>query len=91
MAAIGVPNPPLWGALAAVMNYVPYLGPAVVTGTLWGGALAFLIDLVIRAVLVTHLHGNAPQVSVESGRKMVPSEHMPTFQELEEAVQAVQM
>jgi chemotaxis protein MotA len=46
---------------------------------------------VIRAVLVTHLYGNAPQVSVESGRKMVPTEHMPTFQELEEAVQAVQM
>jgi chemotaxis protein MotA len=46
---------------------------------------------VIRAVLVTHLHGNAPQVSVESGRKMVPSEHMPSFQELEEATQAVQM
>jgi chemotaxis protein MotA len=46
---------------------------------------------VIRAVLVTHLHGNAPQVSVESGRKMVPNEHMPSFQELEEAVQAVQM
>ena len=46
---------------------------------------------VIRAVLVTHLYGNAPQVSVEAGRKMVPSEHMPTFQELEEAVQAVQM
>jgi chemotaxis protein MotA len=46
---------------------------------------------VIRAVLVTHLHGNAPQVSVESGRKMVPNEHMPSFQELEEAVQSVQM
>jgi chemotaxis protein MotA len=46
---------------------------------------------VIRAVLVTHLHGNAPQVSVESGRKMVPNEHMPTFLELEEAVQAVQI
>jgi chemotaxis protein MotA len=46
---------------------------------------------VIRAVLVTHLHGNAPQVSVESGRKMVPTEHMPSFLELEEAVQAVQM
>ena len=45
---------------------------------------------VIRAVLVTHLHGNAPQVSVESGRKMVPNEHMPSFGELEEAVQAVQ-
>jgi chemotaxis protein MotA len=46
---------------------------------------------VIRAVLVTHLHGNAPQVSVESGRKMVPNEHMPSFLELEEAVQSVQM
>jgi chemotaxis protein MotA len=46
---------------------------------------------VIRAVLVTHLHGNAPQVSVESGRKMVPNEHMPTFQELEVAVQSVQV
>jgi chemotaxis protein MotA len=46
---------------------------------------------VIRAVLVTHLHGNAPQVSVESGRKMVPNEHMPSFQELEEAVQTVQV
>jgi chemotaxis protein MotA len=44
---------------------------------------------VIRAVLVTHLHGNAPQVSVEAGRKMVPNQHMPTFQELEEAVQMV--
>ena len=46
---------------------------------------------VIRAVLVTHLHGNAPQVSIESGRKMVPNEYMPSFQELEEAVQSVQI
>ena len=46
---------------------------------------------VIRAVLVTHLHGNAPQVSVSLGRKMVPNEHMPSFLELEEAVQSVQM
>jgi chemotaxis protein MotA len=46
---------------------------------------------VIRAVLVTHLHGNAPQVSVESGRKMVPNEHMPTFQELEEAIQGIEV
>ena len=39
---------------------------------------------VIRAVLVTHLHGNAPQISVETGRKMAPNEHMPSFQELED-------
>jgi chemotaxis protein MotA len=42
---------------------------------------------VIRAVMVAHLHGNAPQVSVETGRKMVPTHHMPSFQELEEALQ----
>ncbi|HTW28548.1 MAG TPA: flagellar motor stator protein MotA [Acetobacteraceae bacterium] len=45
---------------------------------------------VIRAVLIAHLHGNAPQVSVETGRKMAPNQHMPSFQELEEALQAAQ-
>ena len=37
---------------------------------------------VIRAVLVTHLHGNAPAISVETGRKMAPNMHMPSFQEV---------
>ncbi len=46
---------------------------------------------VIRAVLVAHLHGNAPQVSVETGRKMAPNQHMPSFQELETAVQSLQI
>ena len=46
---------------------------------------------VIRAVLVSHLHGNAPQVSVETGRKMVPNEYMPSFQALEQAVQSAQI
>ena len=45
----------------------------------------------IRAVLVAHLHGNPPQISIESGRKMVPNEHMPSFQELETAVQSMQI
>lgn len=46
---------------------------------------------VIRAVLVAHLHGNAPQVAVETGRKMVPSGHMPSFQDLETALQDLQI
>ena len=46
---------------------------------------------VIRAVLVAHLHGNAPQVSVETGRKMAPSAHMPSFSELETALQELQI
>jgi chemotaxis protein MotA len=44
---------------------------------------------VIRAVLVAHLHGNAPQVAVETGRKMAPSHSMPSFQELEESLQGL--
>jgi chemotaxis protein MotA len=45
----------------------------------------------IKAVIVTHLHGNAPQVSVEAGRKSAPSEYMPTFQELEAEIQKLQI
>ena len=32
--ATGLPNPLLWGVLAAILNYVPYVGPAVVAATL---------------------------------------------------------
>ena len=46
---------------------------------------------VIRAVLVAHLHGNAPQVAVETGRKMAPSGLMPSFQELEQVLQELQV
>ena len=38
---IGLPNPLLWGVLAAVLNYVPYIGPAVVIGTL--GVVSLLL------------------------------------------------
>jgi predicted PurR-regulated permease PerM len=31
---VGLPNPLLWGVLAAVLNYIPYIGPAIVTTTL---------------------------------------------------------
>ncbi|MFC7050363.1 flagellar motor stator protein MotA [Emcibacter nanhaiensis] len=42
---------------------------------------------VIKDVIVAHLHGNAPQISVEIGRKSVPTHMAPTFYELDEAVQ----
>jgi len=40
----------------------------------------------VKFVLVAHLQGNAPQISVEIGRRNVPSHMMPTFVELEEAI-----
>lgn len=41
---------------------------------------------IIKIVLVSHLQGNAPQISVELGRRNVPGPLMPTFLELEEAI-----
>jgi predicted PurR-regulated permease PerM len=39
---VGLPNPLLWGVLAGVLNYVPYIGPAIVIGTLaMAGLLTF--------------------------------------------------
>ncbi len=32
--AVGLPNPLLWGVLAGVLNYIPYIGPAIVSATL---------------------------------------------------------
>jgi predicted PurR-regulated permease PerM len=34
MALLGMPNPVLWGALAAVNNFIPYLGSLVTVGVL---------------------------------------------------------
>ena len=42
--------------------------------------------LIIKDVLVAHLHGNAPQISVEIGRGSVPSAGQPSFMEMEEAI-----
>lgn len=32
--ALGLPNPLLWGVLAAILNYIPYVGPGIVIVTL---------------------------------------------------------
>lgn len=40
--AVGLPQPILWGVLAAVMNFIPYLGVAIVVATLLAvGVLSF--------------------------------------------------
>ena len=44
---------------------------------------------IIRDTMVAHLHGQPPQISIEIGRKSVPSEIQPTFAQLEEATQAI--
>jgi chemotaxis protein MotA len=44
---------------------------------------------VIKDVMVAHLHGNSPQISVEIGRQAVPSKLKPSFYELEEALSEI--
>jgi chemotaxis protein MotA len=46
---------------------------------------------IIRDVLVCHLKGMAPQVSVEMARGQVPSAYQPSFAEMEEATGAIKI
>lgn len=40
--ALGMPTPLMWGGLAALFNFIPYVGPIIVTGLLGlGGLVAF--------------------------------------------------
>lgn len=45
--------------------------------------------LSIKAGIIAHMQGYAPQVSIEFARKTVPSHLRPTFKELEDAIQDV--
>ena len=51
---VGVPNPLLWGGIAAVLNFVPYLGP-LVTATIVAIAALVSIDNPGRALLAPGL------------------------------------
>lgn len=42
--------------------------------------------LIIRDIIVSHLRNNAPQVSVEIGRGLIPTKFQPSFAELEEVL-----
>ncbi len=49
--SFGMPNPLVWGGLAAVLNFVPYLGPALMTAILFSvGLITF--DPVLTAALM---------------------------------------
>lgn len=59
-AALGMPNPILWGTVAGVLNFIPYLGPITTIAILGGAALVTFDDLghalaVPGAFVVLHL------------------------------------
>jgi predicted PurR-regulated permease PerM len=51
MALLGVPNPALWGVLAVVLEYVPYIGAIVLAGILTLVGLS-TFDEPLRALMV---------------------------------------
>jgi predicted PurR-regulated permease PerM len=51
VAALGMPNAILWGMIAAVLNFIPYLGPAA-TIVILGGAALGTFDELGRALAV---------------------------------------
>ena len=46
---------------------------------------------IIRDVLVAHLKGMAPQISMEMGRGQIPSYYQPTFAQMEEATSGLKI
>lgn len=50
MAVCGMPSPLLWGALAFILGFVPYLGPVVTTGAIGIAALLTFPDWIAVAM-----------------------------------------
>jgi chemotaxis protein MotA len=96
MGAISEPPEVLGGMIGSALVGT-FLGVFLAYGLVgpMGARLKAVIDEeshfyhVIRDILVAHLHGNAAQVSVEIGRGSVPSEHQPSFVEMEAAIAAI--
>ena len=52
MMWIGLPNPVLWGTVAGVLNFIPYLGPAMIFCLLLlAGLISFGADLMLAPAL----------------------------------------
>ena len=75
---IGVPNAPLWGLMALVLRFVPYIGPIIAsifplalalavdpgwTMLLWTVALFVVLELVINNVIEPWLYGSRTGLS----------------------------
>jgi predicted PurR-regulated permease PerM len=69
MFIVGLPNPEMWGLLAFILNYVPYLGPATLT------ALLFVAGIVTLPTLVGALVPPAIYVAINTleGNVVTPS------------------
>lgn len=92
MASIDQP-PPILGAMIGGALVGTFMGVFLAYGIV--GPLATKLSrvyeeeaqfyFIIRDILVAHLQGNAPQISIEIGRGNVPTHMQPSFLEVEQA------
>jgi predicted PurR-regulated permease PerM len=67
MAYIGLPNPVLWGTVAGVLNFIPYLGPLlIVLLLLTAGLLSFSGSALVLAPAAAFLAIHAVEANVVS-------------------------
>jgi predicted PurR-regulated permease PerM len=67
LALIGMPNPVLWGTMVAALTFIPYLGPALLTGLLlMGGSMTYGTGLGMLAPPLIFLCGHAIEASLLS-------------------------
>ncbi len=65
MWAIGMPSPVLWGGLAAVLNFIPYIGQAIMLGVLFAVGLGThndLVGILLPVVLYAAINLTADQL-----------------------------
>lgn len=65
---IGMPNPVLWGAIAALLNFMPYLGALITTVLLGASALLTFDGLALPALIV----GSFLSLTVLEGQFITP-------------------
>jgi predicted PurR-regulated permease PerM len=65
MWAIGMPSPLLWGGLAAVLNFIPYIGQAIMLAILFAvglGTHSDLLSIVLPVALYAAINVTADQL-----------------------------
>jgi predicted PurR-regulated permease PerM len=67
LAVIGLPNPVLWGTLVGLLNFIPYLGPAIATGMLLlAGSMTFGTGTAMLAAPALFLVVHAVEANIVS-------------------------
>jgi chemotaxis protein MotA len=76
----------LVGTFSGILMSYGYLGPMAKTVAASHASDARYLE-VIKAAVIAHMQGYAPQVSVEFARKIIPGNFRPTFAEVGDMVQ----